>query len=95
MHILRFHSKPQYITCLRIKILAGRLAKWYYKEGGGIFLTEMDQKLYDYMNIQFYENKATLSEEELKTLRSRVASTFRSSLLQSIGTREAKIYIHV
>jgi hypothetical protein len=97
MYILRFHSKPQHITCLRIKILVGRLAKWYYKEGGGLYLTEIDQKLYDYMNTQFCqkikdkENNANFPEEELKIFRS-IASTFRSSLLQSIGTREGSKY---
>ena len=97
MYVLRFHNKPQRITCLTIKILVGRLTKWYYKQGGGVFLTETDQKLYHYINrqlekkIEGKENNVELREEELDPLKY-IASTFRSSLLQSIGTREEPKY---
>lgn len=93
MLIFSFYAGSESLSCNELIMLLRQMSKWYYEEGGGIFLTEINQKLYQYMNIEI-EKKIRdtaevgfISKDDLEDLR-KIASAFRTSLLQSIGTRE-------
>ena len=83
------------VTSYDLVDLKTKFTEWYYLEGGGIFLTEIDQKMYTNF-VREIECLITRSgffieEKELEKLRELV-SAFRSNLLQSIGTREESQY---
>jgi hypothetical protein len=47
MYMLRSYGNPEPIKYIQIRSLGRRLAEWYYEEGGSVFLTEMNQKMYE------------------------------------------------
>ena len=96
MFVLRQQNKPELVIIDDLIDLKRKFTEWYYLEGGGVFLTEIDQKLFiNFVNeIECLITRSAaliINEDELKNLR-KLASKFRSNLLQSIGTREEPKY---
>ena len=57
LYLLRKHSEPEKITYGKMRNLLENLTKWYYIDGGGLFLSEESQKLFvgflDEIDIQY------------------------------------------
>jgi hypothetical protein len=101
MLILNFHDASDNNSYYQLANLKTKMTEWYYLEGGGIFLTEINQKLYINFLREIKETMETVCNLKTKTPEIRkekldnlknLSSAFRSSLLKSIGTREEPKY---